>query len=428
MEQTQPSPQTERQRKFLLILPVLGFPFITFLLWSMGLIGTVAATAQTTGNQKGFNVHLPDAKLKADNGLNKLKFYEQAEKDSARYKEQMKNDPYFALKLMDTNRAVPPGTYGSTRLDYDPSPNSNSNYKDPNEERVNQKLAELNTALNKQNIASQSPAALHAMPVKANAAALDTNGVNRLQGMLQSVNQRDTGADPELQQLNGMMDKILDIQHPQRVNERIKEQSVKNKTAAYPVTAPDDATVSSLQSKTDSLPVFVQRNAFYSPEDKTLPGEQQNTIQAVVAETQTLVSGSTVKLRLVNDIYINGVLVPKGDFIYGMASLNGERLNIAINTVRYQNYILPVSLYVYDLDGVAGIFIPGAISRDVAKQSADESIQGVGLTTLDPSIGAQAASAGIQAAKTLIGKKVKLIKVTVKSGYQVLLRDTNNKQ
>jgi hypothetical protein len=39
----------------------------------------------------------------------------------------------------------------------------------------------------------------------------------------------------------------------------------------------------------------------------------------------------------------------------------------------------------------------------------------------------QAASAGIEAAKTLLSKKSKLIKVTVKAGYQVLLRDEQQK-
>jgi hypothetical protein len=40
-----------------------------------------------------------------------------------------------------------------------------------------------------------------------------------------------------------------------------------------------------------------------------------------------------------------------------------------------------------------------------------------------PMSGTQATSAGIEAAKTLFSKKVKLIKVTVKAGYQVLLYD-----
>jgi len=43
--------------------------------------------------------------------------------------------------------------------------------------------------------------------------------------------------------------------------------------------------------------------------------------------------------------------------------------------------------------------------------------------SLDPSIGQQAASVGIEAAKGLFSKKAKLIKVTVKAGYKVLLMD-----
>jgi len=96
--------------------------------------------------------------------------------------------------------------------------------------------------------------------------------------------------------------------------------------------------------------------------------------------------------------------------------------------VRFGNSLFPVELSVYDMDGLDGIYIPGAITRDVAKQSADRSMQTIGLTSLDPSWGAQAASAGIEAAKTLFSRKVKLIKVTVKAGYQVLLRDEKQKQ
>jgi len=54
-------------------------------------------------------------------------------------------------------------------------------------------------------------------------------------------------------------------------------------------------------------------------------------------------------------------------------------------------------------------------------------MQSIGLTSLDPSWSAQAASAGVEAAKTLFSKKVRLIKVTVKAGYQVLLKDEKQK-
>jgi len=79
------------------------------------------------------------------------------------------------------------------------------------------------------------------------------------------------------------------------------------------------------------------------------------------------------------------------------------------------------------MDGQEGIFVPGSINRTVAKESANKTISGMDPTLIDPSIGAQAASAGIETAKTLIGKKVKLVKVTVTSGYKVLLRNTKDK-
>jgi conjugative transposon TraM protein len=149
-------------------------------------------------------------------------------------------------------------------------------------------------------------------------------------------------------------------------------------------------------------------------------------VSASIPETQTLVNGSILKLCLTDDIYIGGVLVPKGSFVYGAVRLNGERLLVSIESIRQDNNILPVALSVYDLDGMAGIYIPGAVTRDVAKQSGDQTIQSIGLASLDPSLGAQAASAGIQAAKSLIGKKIKLVKVTVKAGYKLLLKNDND--
>jgi hypothetical protein len=57
------------------------------------------------------------------------------------------------------------------------------------------------------------------------------------------------------------------------------------------------------------------------------------------------------------------------------------------------------------------------------KQSSDNALQDIGMMSVDPSLTEQAASAGISAAKTIFSKKVKLVKVTVKAGYQVLLKN-----
>ena len=86
-----------------------------------------------------------------------------------------------------------------------------------------------------------------------------------------------------------------------------------------------------------------------------------------------------------NDLYINGSLIPKGNFVFGIASLNAERLEVEINSIRYNQSLYPVKLSVYDIDGLPGIYIPGAITRDAAKQSADNTLQLMELSTMDPS-------------------------------------------
>jgi conjugative transposon TraM protein len=145
----------------------------------------------------------------------------------------------------------------------------------------------------------------------------------------------------------------------------------------------------------------------------------------VIHDTQELVDGATVKMRLVDAVTIQGRNISAGQFLFGTCAINGERLTIEINSVRDGNALLPVALSVFDLDGLEGIYIPGAITRDAAKQASGNALQNVQLMSLDPSIGAQAAAAGVEAAKGLLGKKAKLIKVTVKAGYQILLKDNN---
>ncbi len=145
----------------------------------------------------------------------------------------------------------------------------------------------------------------------------------------------------------------------------------------------------------------------------------------MVNSNQILVNGAVIQLRLTGDVFINGILIPKGTSVNGIASLNNERLEAEVSSVRYKNHLLAIKLELYDMDGLPGIYIPGSISRDVAKNSADNSLQLMELTALDPSLKAQAATAGINTAKSLISRKVKQVKVMIKEGYKVLLKDKN---
>ena len=109
--------------------------------------------------------------------------------------------------------------------------------------------------------------------------------------------------------------------------------------------------------------------------------------------------------------------------MFGIAALENERLLIHISGIRQGNNLLPVALSAYDMDGIAGIYIPRSISKEVVKESSDQGLQRLQLMSLDPSLKTQAAAAGVQAAKGLLSRKIRQVKVTVKAGYKVVLKN-----
>jgi conjugative transposon TraM protein len=232
--------------------------------------------------------------------------------------------------------------------------------------------------------------------------------------------------DLEMKKLDHTLDKIIDIQHPDRVKDRIRQRSAQQKGVVYTISNhPREIGISLLDTtKREVNPTA----GFYSLDGQGRNAAMSNAIEAIIPENTVLVNGAVLKLRLTSDIYVNGILIPKNNIVAGVVTLDNERLQAEISTIRYNNSLFPVKLEVFDMDGLAGIYIPGAITRDVARQSADNSLQTLELATLDPSLKAQAAAAGISTMKSLIGRKTKQVRVMVKAGYRVLLRDKNIEQ
>jgi conjugative transposon TraM protein len=216
-----------------------------------------------------------------------------------------------------------------------------------------------------------------------------------------------------------MMEKILDIQHPDRVKKRA--YSGESQKPFFRIAkVGTHASISLL----DTIEGENNGVGFYGLDDKSLP-QENNAVEAVIHQDQTIVSGAIIRIRLLNDIYIHDVLIGKGSFIYGKSSINGERLLIEIKSIKSGSSIYPVNLEVYDMDGLAGIYIPGAITRDAAKRSYGNSVQSVDIGSYDPSVKGKITSAGIDAAKTILSRKARQVKVFVKAGYRILLREKN---
>lgn len=430
MENNRKSIQVLRQRKMFLVAPLLTLPFITVLFWLLG-GGKMETTNAQSLPKKGFNIELPNPRLEETTSQDKMSYYDEAALDSIKMEELVKKDPnYVSYSFLGDSTEISDGVVAEGKNSGRRKGALNTAvYRDANEEKVYAKLEALQKVIN-QPMSKPRLQNDYGEYGNQNVSTIHSKDVDLLEQMMQSMNESDA-EDPELQKLSGMLENILDIQHPDRVQEKLRKASEANKGQVFSITAKrKDSPVTLLQNakKSNTVETKMLANAFYSFEEIESPTVNQNSVEAVIHETQTLVNGSIVKLRLNNAIFINGALIPKDNFFFGVAILKGERLTIKINSLRYNNSIFPVDLSVYDMDGLEGIYIPGAISRDVAKASADRSIQTLGVTPLDDSWGAQAAGMGIEAAKNLLSKKVKLVKVVVKAGYQVLIRDENQKQ
>ena len=378
---------------------------VSFGVWK--LISGRQSSPATSATATGVNTQLPNPQLPAkEPPKDKMLIYIDAAKDSTRLVQQRKQDPY-----------------GARPAD---SPDS----KDRFGLRAKTQIGGLQTAVDRQQQTTDRVAREMIDRIAQMKQLLNHSPASRRQPGYGEAGNPDEAmprhgatdpirADPEMSRIDAMLDKLIRIQHPDLLQ--------KDSGAIVPVHLLRAAESLDGEIKAGvEIREIESANGFIEIGDADTPVMrwQEEGLRAGVDGRQTLSAGSTVTLRLEQETSIDGRRIPTGQPVYGLASLNGERLIIHISSLRVGQAIADVSLSAYDLDGLPGIRIPGALTRDVAKESAGEALGGLGIASLDPALSAQAASAGLQMAKSLASRKARLVRVTLPAGYQVLLRNS----
>lgn len=336
------------KRKVLLVLPLLILPFAALAFYALD--GGRGASS-IPNKPVGINSALPDAAFSKEKPTDKMGIYNLGGKDSA-------DAESSGLDQI------------ASRLGFQ------SQIKNDPAAEIDQKLKQLNEQINSP-VAGQPAGSIKSRSVIVPGMGAD---VDRLEQLMVGM-QGKGGEDPEMRQLSGMLEKVLDIQHPQRVRDAYLDQ--------------------------------VNR----------APEERFAAIPAIIADKQTLVQGAVLKLILTDTISLGGVRFPKGHEVFGLCNLTNQRLLVDIKTIRMGNNIIPVDLSLYSLDGIRGIEAPDAIVNSAISGGADDAVRSLQLLSMDQSVGVQVASAGIDAAKGLFSKKVRRVKMKVKAGSAVLLRN-----
>ncbi|TDE10729.1 conjugative transposon protein TraM [Dyadobacter psychrotolerans] len=418
------------QRKFYLALPVLALPFVTFLYWV--LFAKNAASQPLQNNLQGLNVQLPDAVFKDSKNLNKLSFYKQAQLDSTKKAELIRKDPY-RNDLPGFSSTTEPNALLGISGDFSSSGKTTTSAQ--SQQQIYTKLKALDATLSEtrrpafSEVTDSQPKQLTGLDL---VSAQPNAQIQKLQALIDDLQQggQDT-PDDEMTQLNAVLEKIIQIQNPKPEAGSHAAISGKQSPSVKVQTELSNSDIGFLGEiqPIDSLNLqhsvsATEKNEFYSL-DQAVSVQKARAIRAFIDQDQTLVSGSTIKIRLSDDINVGGQLIAKDSYLYGLASLNQDRLTVQIRSVYTGSMVVSVNLSVYDLDGQPGIYIPSAISREAAKQSLSQQIQSLDIGNMDPSLAAQSASAGVQAAKSLLSKKTRLTQLHLKAGYQLLLFDAD---
>ena len=157
----------------------------------------------------------------------------------------------------------------------------------------------------------------------------------------------------------------------------------------------------------------------------------KNTIAAVIAGNQSVTNGQSVKLRTTEPMWIGNRLIPRNTTVVGAARLQDERLEIEITSVETNGSIYEVELKVYDSDGQEGINIPNSMESDALHEIGANMGSTMGNSiNISTDAGAQIASdvgrGLINGVSQYLTKKMRTVKVHLKSGYRVMLYQPEN--
>ena len=165
-------------------------------------------------------------------------------------------------------------------------------------------------------------------------------------------------------------------------------------------------------------------------------GQEPKLIKAIIDEDIKAVDGSRVRLRLLDDVEIDGSTVRKGTYLYATVSgFSSGRVKGSISSILVGDELVKVSLSVYDTDGLEGLYVPESQFRETGKDVASSAMSGnlsmntggYGNNSL-AQWGMQAVQNAYQKTSNAISKAIRKNKVKLKYGTFVYLVNGNQKQ
>ena len=447
-----------RKKQLFTFLPVIVLPCLVLLFWGLGGGGSQAAAgAASLATENKVNTDFPEPILSKEDS--KFDAYELTEAEASRRRRSLERDPY-ADQLLEPDTVAAPGAEWERRYAertealesklqlFDrrveaegrggtptPSPpaaaaggdggrklsstHPPSSYAprglSPLAEEEAAKVAQLEATM----------ARLNGYGGSAASGALPAPPPGLLDPESGGLSAEDSLASVQLDRLDKIMERATLLQYPELAEEQLRERSAENGEYVYVIgdksaTEREVRYFGTAMEAADSLPGV--RGGFYT--DGVADNFEQVTVAAQVHGDVTVMDGSTVKLRLLDEVYLAGQRIPAHSFVYASTSMNGDRLRMLVKSINFRGNIYQVNLEGYDLDGQIGIGVPGAIERDIAKREAAQAARGIGgARTGGGNLATQLAAEGTETIRQIAARKMAAIKVDLKAGHRIILHN-----
>ncbi|OUP31082.1 conjugative transposon protein TraM [Bacteroides sp. An19] len=184
---------------------------------------------------------------------------------------------------------------------------------------------------------------------------------------------------------------------------------------------------SAIDSLVNNQPIYIAENGKRARRQQASMPSSNTLFKACIHGDQTVVTGSTVRMRMLEDAVVCGMKIPANTLFYGVATLGANRLEVVINNLKVGNTISPVSFVIFDNDAMEGLNLPNNMKAQAAKrmqqglvQNIDMPLASIGTMTSEIT---SAVNATTQIAKQILNMKLSQVKVHLKSNYQMYIQE-----
>ena len=184
---------------------------------------------------------------------------------------------------------------------------------------------------------------------------------------------------------------------------------------------------SAIDSLVNNQPIYIAENGKRARRQQASMPSSNTLFKACIHGDQTVVTGSTVRMRMLEDAVVCGMKIPANTLFYGVATLGANRLEVVVNNLKVGNTISPVSFVIFDNDAMEGLNLPNNMKAQAAKRMQQGLVQNIDMPLA--SIGTMtsgitsAVNATTQIAKQILNMKLSQVKVHLKSNYQMYIQE-----